>query len=369
MSDQRADAPAERIAAATDAAERWKAVGDLAKVPGEEAEDVLLELAEGRGLPGAGAGRGSPGKAFQLPRGVRLRRRPRRRRRRRAPCRRSRTPREGRSLPGAPSFSARSSTPRPTCRVSAAAALPGPAPGADTVAAIEAAARREGDPNARAALLLALGRTGRREAIAPLLAALEEGNLWLQVHALEALGSVGDPEIAPRILPLLGNDALRQGALHALARLRSPVAAEPLVRRAAAGELDPFLLAACRAALEVSSESTLASLRPLWPEARRQLLISLLEDPEEDGPARTDAAHLMALLDVPRAALAVVDATARSMTATQRSARSRRSGTRRRFSASSRWPTPSRRSSSSTRCGAVRTRRRSCRSSSTPRRP
>ena len=113
-------------------------------------------------------------------------------------------------------------------RIAAAAALPGPVPGPETVAAIEAAARREADPNARAALLLALGRTGRREAIAPLLAALDEGNLWLQVHALEALGSVGDPEITPRLLPLLGNDSLRQGALHALARLRSPVAAEPL---------------------------------------------------------------------------------------------------------------------------------------------
>ena len=35
--------------------------------------------------------------------------------------------------------------------------------------------------------------------VAPLLAALEEGNLWLQVHALEALGTVGDPEIAPQL--------------------------------------------------------------------------------------------------------------------------------------------------------------------------
>ncbi len=195
--------------------------------------------------------------------------------------------------------------PSPDVRISAATALPGLAPDAGTVTAIEAAARREGDPNARAALLLALGRTGRREAIAPLLAVLEEGNLWLQIHALEALGSVGDPEIAPRILPLLGNDSLRQGALHALARLRSPVAAEPLVRRLSAGEIDPFLLAAARAALEASPASTLVSLRPLWPGARMDLL-ALLQDPDEDGPARTDAAHLLALLDVPRAALAIV---------------------------------------------------------------
>ena len=190
-------------------------------------------------------------------------------------------------------------------RISAASALPGSTPGADTVAALEAAARREADPNARAALLLALGRTGRREAIAPLLAVLDEGNLWLQVHALEALGTIGDPDIAPRVLPLLTVDSLRTGALHALAHLRTPVAAEPLVRRAAAGERDPFLLAALRSALEACSGRTLAGLRPLWPGARTDLA-ALLEDPEGDGAARTDAAHLMTLLDAPGAALAVV---------------------------------------------------------------
>lgn len=297
-------APLAGRAASSDPAERWHAAGELAKVPGEAAEGLLLDLlkdedyrvreravaALGRRFSprvasacavaladDADAGHRAAGLALLAKGGA-----------------------AGRAvLLGALQH------PSADVRISAAAALPGPAPGPDTVAALEAAARREGDPNARAALLLALGRTGRRDAIAPLLAALEEGNLWIQVHALEALGSVGDPDIAPRILPLLGNDALRQGVLHALARLRSPVAAEPLVRRAASGEVDPFLLAATRASLEAAPASTVAALRPLWPHARAAL-VAFLEDPEADGAVRTDAAHLVALLDVRRAALAIV---------------------------------------------------------------
>jgi HEAT repeat protein len=292
------------LAAADDATERWKAAGELAKITGEEAERLLVGLLRDedyrvRERAVAGLGRrfnarvasacavalADDANAGHRAAGLGLL---------------ARGGAAGRAvLLGALQH------PSADVRISAAAALPGPGAGPETVAAIEAAARREGDPNARAALLLALGRTGRREAIAPLLAALEEGNLWLQVHALDALGSVGDPEIAPRILPLLGNDSLRRGALHALARLRSPVAAEPLVRRAAAGELDPFLLSAARAALEASPSSTLVSLRPLWPDARTALL-GVLQDPEDDGPARADAAHLMALLDVKGAALAIV---------------------------------------------------------------
>jgi len=291
-------------AAARDATDRWNAAGELARVPGEEAESALLALLKDedyrvreRAVAGLGrrftprvasacavaladdddAGHRAAGLALLVKGGA-----------------------AGRAvLLGALQH------PSADVRISAAAALPGPAPGLETVTAIEAAARREGDPNARAALLLALGRTGRREAIAPLLAALEEGNLWLQVHALEALGEVGDPEIAPRILPLLTNANLRHGALHALARLRSPVAGEPLLRRAAAGEVDGFLLAALRAALESASATTLAGLRPLWPGAGATLL-ALLEDLEEDASLRTDAAHVLALLDLPGASLAIV---------------------------------------------------------------
>jgi HEAT repeat protein len=303
VSEERTDDLASRVASG-DPTERWKAAGELARVPGEAAEDLLVDLLRdgdyrvreravaslarrfGPRVASAcavaladddDAGHRSAGLALLARSGA-----------------------AGRAV-----LLGSLQHPSADVRIAAAAALPGPGAGADTVAAIEAATRREADPNARAALLLTLGRTGRREAIAPLLAALEEGNLWLQVHALEALGTIGDPEITPRLLPLLGNDALRHGALHALARLRSAVAAEPLVRRAAAGELDAFLVAALRSALEAAPPSTLAALRPLWPGAR-EALFALLEDPDEDGPARTDASHVLALLDVPGSALAIV---------------------------------------------------------------
>ena len=161
-------------AASADATERWRAAVELSKVKGEEAEDLLLGLLTDedyrvreravaslsrRFTPrvasacalaladDANAGHRAAGLALLARGGA-----------------------AGRAvLLGALQH------PSADVRISAATALPGASPAASIVAAIEAAARREGDPNARAALLLALGRTGRREAIAPLLAALEEG--------------------------------------------------------------------------------------------------------------------------------------------------------------------------------------------------
>ena len=303
MKDERMTA-LEALARSADSAERWKAAGELGKLSHEEAEELLVGLlrdADYRVRERAVAGLG---RRF-TPRVA-------------AACALALADDEdaghraaGLALLHRAGASGRSvllgalQHPSADVRIAAAAALPGASPDAGTVASLEAAARREADPNARAALILALGRTGRREAIAPLLAVLGEGNLWLQVHALEALGTIGDPDIAPRVLPLLAVDALRAAVLHALAHLRTTVAAEPLVRRAAAGERDPFLLAALRASLEACPGSVLAGLRPLWRGAKSDLL-ALLEDPEGDGAARGDAAHLLALLDAPGAAIALV---------------------------------------------------------------
>jgi len=179
------------------------------------------------------------------------------------------------------------------------------------VAALEAAARHEGDPNARAALLLALGRTGRREAIPSLLAVLDEGNLWLRVHALEALGEMGDPDVAARILPLLSHPPLRRAALKALSRLESAAPIEELTRRAAAScvdgtaELDEALLGALRRAAGVDRALFLRRAAELWPEAG-DALRRILASADASGDERTDAAYLLALLDAPGAANALV---------------------------------------------------------------
>jgi hypothetical protein len=173
------------------------------------------------------------------------------------------------------------------------------------VAALEAAARTEADPNARPALLLALGRTGRREAIAPLLAVLEEGNLWARAHALEALGEIGDPAVAPRLIPLLDHAPLRKAALRALARLDSSAAGEELARRAGSGECDEALLSALRRAAESSPSETLQDMRAAFSQAP-SVLASLASDPDASSAARTDAAHLLAVFQIPGAAATIV---------------------------------------------------------------
>lgn len=190
-------------------------------------------------------------------------------------------------------------------RLAAATALPGPRADEAVVSALETAARRESDSNAKAALVLALGRTGRREAIAPLLAILEEGSLWLRVHALEALGVIGDPEVAPRLLPLLSHAGLRRAALLTLSHLPSSAAAEELVRRASAGEMDEALISALRAAVETLPRAARERFRETWPNAGAALTARLATEgatPEE----RTEAARLLAALDLPGAASAIV---------------------------------------------------------------
>lgn len=195
--------------------------------------------------------------------------------------------------------------PSPDVRLAAANALPSVDGGPGVVGSLEEALRHEGDANVRAALLLALGRTGRREAIGPLLAALSEGSLWIQTHALEALGEVGDPDLLPRLLPLVDRAPLRRATLRALARLGAAAAAEPLALRAADGELDPELVAALRRSAEAAPAGTAARLLELWP-AAGTVLTRILESADAGYGVRCDAAALLARLDVPGAALTIV---------------------------------------------------------------
>jgi len=195
----------------------------------------------------------------------------------------------------------------PAVRISAARSLPGRHPDAPTVAALEAAMRLEADANVRASLILALGRTGRREALAPLLLELDGPSVWLRVHALEALAEVGDPAVAPRLLPLLDDPSLREVVLRAFARLDSSAPAEELARRAAAGEQDAALVAALRRSAEATSPELRVRLVRLWP-GGADVLRSLVQGPEVAARLRADAAHLLACLDVPGAASTLVTA-------------------------------------------------------------
>jgi len=194
---------------------------------------------------------------------------------------------------------------QPDVRIAAAMSLPGARADTATVAALEAATRTETDPNVKAALLLALGRTGRREAVAPLLAVLEEGTLWLRVHALEALAEIGEPDVASRLLPLLQHPGLRKATLRALAQLPSSAPAEELARRAAEGERDDGLLAALRRSLSAGTPEARRAVGELWPDAGKALR-EIAENLDGSIDERTEAAHLLAILDLPGAASSIV---------------------------------------------------------------
>lgn len=195
----------------------------------------------------------------------------------------------------------------PDVRLAAALALPAEGAGPNAVLALERALLSEVDANVRAGILLALGRTKRREAIRPLLMALEQSGPWHQIHALEALGEIGDPGVASRLLPLLDIPALRRATLRTLARLESPGPSEDLAFRAARGETDSELIGALRHCLSAAPASTCGRVREIWtaaPAVLSELLGSTLTSPEQ----KSDAAHLLALLDVESAAFLIVRA-------------------------------------------------------------
>jgi chemotaxis protein methyltransferase CheR len=282
---------------------RWRVAAVLADVPGAAADAVLLQLLEdtdyrvreeavavlvrrfsagiahacGAALEGGGQDLGRPAHAEVLARA---------------------------GAPGRPALLDALSSESAGVRLASARSLPGLFVDAPTVAALEAAMCLESDDNVRAALLLALGRTARREALAPLLLELSSAKAWLRIHAIVALGEIGDPDVAPRLLPLLADPELRSAVLVALSRLDSPAPGEELARRAATAPPDALLIGALRRSASASAPETVARLASLWPGARETLL-ALLERPEVPLPERTDAAHLLARLDLTGAAAAL----------------------------------------------------------------
>ncbi len=192
-------------------------------------------------------------------------------------------------------------------RLAAAMALPSEGAGPNTVSALEKALVNEVDANVRAGILLALGRTRRREAIRPLLLTLEQGGTWQQIHALEALAEIGDPDVAPRLLPFVDIPALRRATLRTLSRLESLAPAEDLAFRAARGETDTELLSALRHCLTHASRPLSEKVREIWFSAGAILHERLLDE-SLSLEARSDAAHLIARLNLPGAASEIVRA-------------------------------------------------------------
>lgn len=193
----------------------------------------------------------------------------------------------------------------PAVRLRAARELPVPAAGSAVVVSIEAALRRETDPDTAAELLLALGRTGRTEAAATLLRALRDGTPYARAHAAAALGLLGDPRAAARLLPLLDEPGVGACALAALTRLPSPEVAEELARRGARGQGGTATLLALARAAARGPADLVRRVRALWP-AVTEAAQAVLAEPGLPPATAGAVARLLARLDAAGAAALIV---------------------------------------------------------------
>ncbi|HET9941852.1 MAG TPA: HEAT repeat domain-containing protein, partial [Terriglobia bacterium] len=75
------------------------------------------------------------------------------------------------------------------------------------------------DPNVVYHAIEALGRIGALEACDALLSIAEHQDFFLAFPAIEALGEIGDSRVAPRLVPFLQNELLRDAAVRALAKV------------------------------------------------------------------------------------------------------------------------------------------------------
>lgn len=85
------------------------------------------------------------------------------------------------------------------------------------------------DPNVRFHAIEALGRLRAEPAVDALIGIAESGDPFLAFAALDALGLIRDPRAAPRLVPLLTDPVLRDGAAHALSTLGDHHVVAPLV--------------------------------------------------------------------------------------------------------------------------------------------
>jgi len=113
--------------------------------------------------------------------------------------------------------------------------------------AIPALIAHLGDPdvNVKFHVIEALGRVHATEAGEALTAIALERDFFLAFPALQALGKIGTPAIAPRLVPLLGDDLLRAPVIEALGELGDEDVSVPLVE----------LLSAASAPIEVIADA------------------------------------------------------------------------------------------------------------------
>ncbi len=91
------------------------------------------------------------------------------------------------------------------------------------------AAMEDADANVRYHAIEALGKIRAAEAVNALTGVAESGDFFLAFPALDALTQIGDPRVAPRLVPLLKDRWLGSAAADALGRLGDEEVVAPLV--------------------------------------------------------------------------------------------------------------------------------------------
>ena len=84
------------------------------------------------------------------------------------------------------------------------------------------------DPNVAQAAIEAVGKLRVREAV-PALCGLLQGDLWLQLAAIAALGDIGHPAAVVPLLAFVPDSVLAEPAVQALRRIAAPESLEPLL--------------------------------------------------------------------------------------------------------------------------------------------
>ena len=88
---------------------------------------------------------------------------------------------------------------------------------------------KDEDTNVRYHAIEALGKFKSVEAVDPLAEIVESRDFFLAFVALDSLAKIGDPSVAPRIVPLLDEELLREPAINLLGQLGDENVVAPLI--------------------------------------------------------------------------------------------------------------------------------------------
>jgi len=150
------------------------------------------------------------------------------------------------------------------------------------------AALEDENANVRYHAIEALGKLKAGEAVEPLLKIAETRDFFLSFAALDALRQTVDETAAPRVLPLLGDDFLREAAIQTLGAIGNEEIVAPLISLLNEDKFSAIAVAAALAALfhrfrddAAKSESIVERARKSIDEGGKSNLLKALNNSNE----------------------------------------------------------------------------------------